>query len=595
MPTNNQGFLSTQELDFNAYREQIKQFLSQQDQFKDYDFEGSNLKVLIDLLAYNTYMNGAYLNMVGSEMFLDTALQRESIVSHAKEINYTPRSKASASVLVDIEVSGNNKPAVMTIPKNYRVSGRAANGAIYSFVTAEAINIGAANDYIAQEVAIYEGRIVNETFIANSSQQYILASANVDTTSIEVVVQTSNTDTSNSQWMRATTLFGHSADSEVFFVEGYEDYNYRLVFGNDVVGKALTPGNVVRVSYRNTLGEAGNGIKRFVGEQSIEGFSDVTVTVSEANTASAGGSDHETNSEIKFNAPRYFATQERAITASDFVILLQNQFPTLEAITAYGGENAEPKQYGRVIVSAKPRGATLMSNALKDQILKFLRGKTSLAIDPIIVDPDFFSVSIVSEITYDLNSTIKTPTELMTVVNQAILDYSEESLSQFGSDLRYSKLLRAIDDSDTSIVSNETTVQMTKKLYPTVGRSQSYSFSFGNQLANTNTGAVVTSSTFVYTLGGTDYTSHISDNGLGVLHIYTMDQSGNEISLGTIGTIDYATGAVTMSGLSVTSLVSSNSLKIHARLLLKDIETNNNKILLIEGEDITLSTNGIRV
>lgn len=591
----NQGFLTTSELDFGAYRAKLKTFLSQQSQFADYDFEGSNMAVLLDILAYNTYMNGVYLNMVGSEMFLDTAQQRESIVSHAKELNYTPRSRVSATVLVDISVTGNNMPSVMTIPKNYRVSGRAANGATYSFVTSEAINIGSANDYIASDVAIFEGRVISETFVANTTNRYIIGSANVDTNSVEVTIQASSSNTSNSSWQRGTTLFGHSANSEVFFVQGYEDYKYELVFGNDVVGKALAPGNLIRVSYRNTLGEDGNGIKRFIGEQSIEGFPEVTVVVSEANTASSGGSWHETDAAIKFNGPRYFATQERAVTASDYVTLLQNQFPILEAITAYGGENAEPKQYGRVIISAKPRSATLMSNALKDQILKFLRGKTSLAIDPIIVDPDFFSVSVVSEITYDLNATTKTPTELKAVVNEAILDYNDESLARFGSDLRYSKLLRAIDDADVCIVSNETSVQMTKKLYPTLNRSQSYSFSFGNALASVVGGAVVTSSTFVYTIAGTEYTSHISDNGGGVLHIYTIDASGNEISLGSIGAVDYNTGAVTLSSLNVSELVSTTSLKIHARVLLKDIETNNNKILLIEAEDITLSTNGIRI
>lgn len=593
--TTNNSFLSTNELDFQAYREKLKQFLRQQDQFKDYDFEGSNMAVLLDVLAYNTYMNGVYLNLVGSEMFLDTAIVRESIVSHAKELNYTPASRASALAQVDISVTGTDLPNTLTIPKNYRVTGRASNGQIFTFMTAEAINIGSANNYTANNVQVYEGKLVRETFVANSTSRFILSSANVDVNSISVTVQTSNTDTSNTTWRRETTLFGLSGEDRVFFVQGYEDFKYEIVFGNGVVGAALDDGNVVRVEYRNTLGTEANGVKLFSAEQSIEGFNNVSVKLSANTGAAAGGAMHETDDDIKFNAPRYFATQERAVTPSDYITLLRKQFPQLSAITAYGGEDAMPKQYGKAIVSAKTRGSDVLSNNLKDQILKFLRNKTSLSIDPIIIDPDVYNVTINTEVTYNINDTNKTTTELTTAAQQAILAFNESNLSNFGSDLRYSKLLAAIDNSDVSFISNDTEVLMTKKIFPVLGVTASYSFMYANRLATPSVDTpVVTSSPFGYRVGSTVYNAFIEDDGLGVLTIYTIDSTGQKVALVNIGSVDYTNGNVSLANLTVQSIPSGNSVKVYAKLDEADIVTSNNKILQIEPEDIQVSVVGIR-
>lgn len=590
----NSGFLTTDELDFQAYRNALKVFLSQQPQFQDYDFDGSNLSVLLDVLAYNTYLNGTYLNLIGSEMFLDTSIIRESIVSHAKELNYTPGSKASAVAQVDISVSGNNLPAVLTIPKNYRVTGRASNGQIFTFMTSEAINIGSANNYTANGVNVYEGRLIKETFVANSTARYVLSSANVDINSISVMVQNSQTDTTNTVWNRATTLFGTTSESQVFFVQGYEDFKYELVFGNGLVGAGLTDGNIVRVEYRDTKGEDANGVKTFSAEQSIEGFTQVTVNLTANSGAADGGAEHESDEDIKFNAPRYFSTQERCITPSDFVTLVGKEFPQLEAITAYGGEDNEPKMYGKAIVSAKPKGSTIMSNSLKDQILKFLRNKTSLSIDPIIVDPDFYNVTVSTEVTYNINDTTKTPTELQTAAQQAILNFNEANLSDFGSDLRYSKLLRAIDDADESFVSNDTDVLMTKKLFPILGKAASYNFTYGNRIATPGAGAVITSSPFGFRVGTTVYSSFIEDDALGGLTIYTIDATGQKVVLSPIGSVQYSNGKIVINSLIVENIPSGNSLKIYAKLFEADVETTNNKILLIEPEDISVTVVGIR-
>lgn len=590
------GFLSTTELDFFTYRDNLKTFLKQQDHFKDYDFDGPNLAVLLDILAYNTYHEGVYLNLTGSEMFLDTSYIRESIVSHAKELNYTPRSRVSPVAYLDIAVTGNSLPSVMTIPKNYQVAGRSADGKTYIFLTNEAVNIGSANNYTANSVPVYEGKWVKETFVANSSARYVIGSANVDVNSIEVQIQVSASNTQIETWKRATTLFGLSDTVNAFFVQGYEDYNYEITFGNGVVGRALTDGNIVRVAYRTTLGDEANGIKTFVAQQAIEGFNTVTANLSANDTFAAGGSLHESDAAIKFNAPRYFQTQERAVTETDYVTLLQNQFPQLGAVTAFGGESVEPKKYGKTIISAKPRGSDILPNSLKDQMIKFLKGKTTLSIDPVIIDPDFYNVNVSTDVTYDLNATIKTPTELMATIQGAILDYNEEFLDDFSSDLRYSRLLSAIDNSDVSIVSNDTSVLMTKKLFPLLGVTSSYSFNFNNELSASDAGEpTIYSSPFEWKTGTITYNVYIEDDAAGKLRIVTVDLQNNKVVLWpSIGTVNYTTGAVTISDLAVQTYFGT-SLNIYASLKSADVETNNNQILTIDASDIQITVNGIRV
>ncbi len=589
------GFLNTTELDFQSYRDSLKEFLKQQDQFLDYDFDGPNMAVLLDLLAYNAYHHGVYLNMAGSEMFMDSASIRQSIVSHAKELNYCPRSRVSATALVDIKITGNNLPATMTIPKNYQLTGRSKDGKVFTFLTNEAINVGVANNHTAKGVPVYEGKWVRETFVVQPGERFILQSANVDINSIEVQVKASSSNTSTETWVRETTLFGLSDQTPAFFVQGHGAYNYEVTFGNGIVGKKVEPGNIIHVSYRTTLGADANSIKNFSAFQAIEGFPNISVSLSNTNSFATGGAMHESDDDIKFNAPRYFQTQERAVTESDYVTLLRNEFPQLAAVTAFGGESVEPKKYGKTIISAKPRGSDILPNAYKDRIAKFLNNKTTLTIDPIIIDPDYFNVHISSRVTYNLNKTIKTPTELTAAVLQAIKYYNVDHLEDFSADLRYSRLLSYIDNADPSIVSNDTDVMMTKKLYPLLGKRQSYSFQYNNQLADpTDSEVVVYSSPFEWRAGNITYNVFIEDDKQGNLRIVTVDLQDNKVVMqSNVGTVDYKNGSTTISDLVVERMF-GNSLNIYARLAHADVETINNQILTIDPSDVQITVNGIR-
>lgn len=595
------GFLTTSELDFQNYKTNLRTFLSQQDVFKDYDFEGSNMSVLLDLLAYNTYMNGVYLNMVGSEMFLDTSLLRESIVSHAKELNYTPRSRTAAVAYVDITVTPTDNPDSITIPKYYEINGRTEDNTTYFFTTDEAIVIRANSGiYKAANVAIYEGNIVKEVFIANASTRYLLQSANVDVQSINVTVKDSISATTETKWNKETFLFGLDNTDNIYFVQGAEDHLFEIVFGNGDIGKALTDGNVVNISYRETNGVDANGVENFTAPNSIEGYTNISLaTIIAAGT----GAEHETDEEIKFNAPRYFPTQNRAVTVEDYVALTKQGFPSLEVVTAYGGEEVEPKQYGKVIVAAKPFGGIKLSTPLKTQMYNFLKERSSISIDPVVVDPEYFFAEIVTEILYNINLTTRSARDIQALVENTILQWGDNNLQKFGSDLRYSKLVKAIDDSEQAIISNNTELRLVKHIEVSTGVLFRISFSFDNELKKEvsatrkiyeDTASTIESSLFTYNLNGVDYLAKIKDDTQGNLMIVSTVDGVVRLLKDKIGTINYTTGELSIGELIYEDVGPENVLELYGKTKKLDLETKANKILQIEAEHLVVTVNGIR-
>ena len=595
------GFLTTSELDFQNYKTSLKTFLSQQDQFKDYDFEGSNISVLLDVLAYNTYMNGVYLNMVGSEMFLDTSQLRESIVSHAKELNYTPRSRTAAVAYVDITVAPDDSPDSITIPKYYEINGKTNNNTTYYFTTDEAIVIRANNGvYQAANVAVYEGNIVKEVFIANTTSRYLLQSANVDVQSVYVTVKDSNTSTSETKWNRETFLFGLNNTDKIYYIQGAEDHLFEIVFGNGDIGKKLVDGNLITVSYRETNGADGNGVDSFTAPNAIEGYKTVTVTTVEPANA---GAEHETDDEIKFNAPRYFPTQNRAVTVEDYIALTKQAFPSLEVVTAYGGEETEPKQYGKVIVAAKPFGGIKIPTPLKTQMYNYLKERSSISIDPVIIDPEYFQAEVVSDVLYNINLTTRSARDIQALVEQTILQWGSDNLQKFGSDLRYSKLIKSIDGCESAIISNNTEVRIIKDVEITTGTPFRISFSFDNELKKEissvrkiyeDTTSTIESSLFTYNINNIDYLAKIKDDTQGNLMIVSTVNGVVQLLKDKIGTVDYTTGNISIGELIYSDVGPDNVLEIYGKTKKLDIETNANKILQINAAHLVVTANGIR-
>jgi hypothetical protein len=604
----NTGFLSTTELDFTAIKSNLITYLKSQDQFADYNFEASNFNVLLDVLSYNTYLNSFYLNMVGSEMFLDTTQLRESAVSHSKELNYLPRSKTSAVAYVNISVDpGTRTPDYITIPKFYAFSTQ-LNGTTIYYTVPDDILIRPVNGvYAAANVAIYEGSVVEEYFnVAANTNTFTLQSENLDTRSVTVYVYESSISQTSYLYTMAESLFGLDGTSNVYFMQGYADTKYQITFGNDVTGRQLTNGNVIKVQYRDTIGEPGNGSFIFrkgaaftdVNNNQYTGISVSTVK------ASAEGSDRESIDSIKFNAPRYFPTQGRSITAQDYIALTKAKFPQLQAVNAYGGEELIPPQYGRVAISVKPYGTVgLVSNSLKVNIVNYLKLK-NLTTEPIVVDPEFFYIDIVSVVHYNSSMTSKSSAQLKALVENAIINYGLTNLTEFGSDLRYSKMISDIDNSDAAITSNETKLNIIRRWNPEPGIKSTLSYSFDNELAHETVfysipaGHEQSLSTDFFTYTHTDnqdYVAYIGDDGLGVLNIYTNQVisgvSTRTILQGSIGTVNYFTGDILFT--ATVKSYTGNYINIYGIPKGNDIYSIKNKFLIIESTDISITMNDI--
>ena len=590
----NTSFLNVSELSFDGIKNNLKTYMKNQAVFADYDFEGSNLGALIDILAYNTYMNSFYLNMVGSESFLDSSVIRSSVVSHAKELNYVPRSKASARAKVTFTINtGGAAPRFLVIPENYVVK-TTVDGINMDFTTSEAIVVYPNNgQYVSEQVFVYEGKIVTETFNVASDTRFTLQSENVDTSSISVFVQNSAVDTTTEEYSLAESLVNVNAQSKVFFVQGYKSNQYEIVFGDGVAGKAISVGNIVRVKYRSTNGTTGNKASVFSASAKIDGLYTVSVST---NLPASDGASAETTDSIKFYAPRHFTTQYRAVTRDDYVNLIRSRYPQIQTVNVYGGEDADPPQYGRVLISLIPNSSIpFVSDELKADIVNYLKTK-SITTEPVIVDPQYLYVEVDSLVFYDPTLTNKTQGALTTLAKNAVQSYNNTYLTEFGNDLRKSKLLAMIDNADPSFVSNQTQLRAIYKIKPIRTINNKYNISFGNELSRTNYYAynpgderVINSSVFQYYRAdnGTVYDAYISDDGAGKLIIYYISANNPyEILESNIGTIDYFTGKLSF---DITVQEYINSIDISAKLLYDDITVNNTIFLAIDFSKINVT------
>lgn len=590
----NTGFLSVSELSFDGIKSNLKTFLKSKTEFKDYDFEGSNLSALLDLLAYNSYMNSYYLNMIGSEMFLDSSRLKESVVSHAKELNYIPRSRTSAQALVTFNVNtGTAAPSFVVIPENYVVR-TAVDGVNYTFTTDENIIINRNNGYYTSDpVYIYEGKIVTEYFNVANTSTFVLNSENVDTNSIKVTVINSSTDSSNTVYKQAYNLYGLDPSSKVFFVEGALTNQYAITFGDGVLGNKLVNGNIVKVKYRSTNGEAGNKASSFTATTKIDNLYSVTVSTNEVATI---GSERESIESVRFNAPRHFTTQNRAVTKEDYTNLVLQNFPQIKTVNVFGGEDADPPQFGKVIITAIPYGtSTILSTELKNSVISFLTPKNITA-EPVIIDPEYLFVEIISDVKYDPTLTSKSTQLLKTEVLNQIIQYDTLHLNNFGDDLRKSKLLSMIDSADDSIVSNQTNLRVIYKITPTRTITNRYNFTFGNainrpvqKLYTDNESEAIVSNLFTYNKDGVLYQARISDDGIGNLRVYFLSPNSTKVILeNNIGTVDYLTGNMIF---NINPFDYTNSIDIYAKLNYDDIIVQQNKFLKIDYDKVSISIN----
>lgn len=596
--------LQLSSLDFDTLKQNLKTYLSTQSVFKDYNFDGSNINVLLDVMSYNSYLNSFYLNMVASEMFLDSAQKLDSVVSHAKELNYTPRSAKSAEANLYFQVI-TSTPSPFTIKKGSMFGGTNANGT-YTFVTNQDYSFTSANStFTIPNLAIYEGKYITDTFVynvSNEAQKFVLSNQNIDTDSITVVITENNVNTSFSA---AATLFNLTATSNVYFLQAAQNNQYEIVFGDGNFGRIPSNLAVININYRVTNGSDADGITAFLCNQDLGLMNGGTASVQVPITVianSSGGANAESIDSIKFAAPRYFATQQRAVASDDYSSLIFSNFGgTISDVNVYGGELLEPKQYGKVVVALKPVGGTVSPDYVKTEIVAFMKPYIALPNKVIVSDPDYLYCKINSTVQYDKTITTKSSIELQTIILASIVKYSNDNIEKFGNDLRYSKLVANIDNTDTSVTSNDTSINIIKRLTPALNYSSTISFSFNNasEIEQSSPGyvkknplsdePVITSSSFTYVDStGTSYPlSYIRDDNFGVLLVYSVINGVFSILNPAIGTINYTTGDVKINNL-ITSYY-GDYIELYMIPANKDIIVNNNKILIIDPHDVTIT------
>lgn len=588
--------ISLLDLDFNNLKTSFKTFLAAQPQFKDYDFEGSNINVLLDLLSYNTYKNSFYYNMLISEAFLDSAQLKNSIISHAKDLNYLPRSRksAQANVTVTFEASGESAPYI--IPKGSPFTTLVKNQA-FTFTLPEATIVDSANTTYEFTTKIYEGYYVTDAYVVNSTDEivrYKLTNNSVDTDSITVTVYEDGAETGD-VYKAKETLLDLDETSKVFFIQAVDDGYYEILFGDNFLGKKPKIGSTIEIEYRVSSGIVANGAKLFSVDFDPTGVDELTSTPEiVTNDIAQDGVEPQSIESIRLYAPRYFASQQRAVAVDDYASIILSKFSgTVDDVIVYGGETVEPKRYGRVLVCIKPSVGTIAADFIKDQITSYMLNYVSLPTRIVITDPEYFYLFVSSTIQYNTAATNKTAAEIRGLATNAMVTYGTDYLSKFGADFRYSKFIEAIDDADASIISNDTTTRLIKRLYPTPNQYSSFEIDYNNQLISCAISLqVISSSSFTFISDDGVYYpySYIRDDKEGNLQVYTTINNEEVILNDAIGTIDYTTGKVIITRLLTSTY--GDYLSIYANVRARDIIMNKNNILFVETSDITATVTG---
>ena len=567
------AFNQVNALEFNEIKAQIKEYLKSQSQFSDYDFEGSSLTVLIDTLAYNTYYTSVNANLAVNEGFLETAVLRENVVKLARMIGYTPSSAKSARTTVNIAVQTPFPyPQSVTIGAGLvlNFTGLDNNNFVFSIPTDVSQSVDSLTGIATfSNQVLYEGLYLTDTFVKDTSerQRFILTNDRVDTSSMIIEV-TSGTITE--KYLQATDITKIDSTSKVFFLEESEYQIPEILFGDDVIGKALTNGDVVTVKYTTSAGIGANGLKVF---ENIGTYRDnlgngitsgITIT---AVSYPDGGAEPESTEAIKFSAPKFYSAFGRAVSTRDYEAIIPQIYPNVSSIACYGGEEAEPPEYGKVFLAIKPKNADKLSLSEKNSVLKKLREYSVAAIQPTIIDPSILYIDLVSFVYYNPNNPRRSPAEVKNLIISTLntLNASAE-FNKFGGKFKYSKIQNIIDDAERSITSNITRVVMRKNITVDLNTRVNYKICYGNRInQQTSTSPSIISSGFKV-VGDDINTYYLNDDGNKTLRLYYVKGTGEfEYIDGLWGSVDYDMGEIVINDLIIQSTnIANNTLQIKA-------------------------------
>ena len=566
MASINSSNINITDLDFDDVSASLKEYLKGQSTLKDYDFEGSNLAVLVDLLAYSAHTSAFNANMVASEMFLDTAQIRKNVVSRAKELGYTPSSRTASKSSFDLTVTspkvGGQTPSSLTINRGHEFT-TVFDGTEYTFISLDNKTITPTTGTFKFEgLDVYQGKLTTDMYRYDNqvtNQRFPMLNTNIDTSTININITSNNTVTA---WSKAGDLTGIRGTSTVYYIQENDDGLFEIYFGDGIIGASPKDGDQINISYLVTDTNHANGASTFGMSTSINGNSAVTFT----NTVSAsGGKDIESVDQIKFSASKFYTSQNRLVTVQDYKAKLQELYPGADSIAVWGGEDAIPQQFGKVFVALKPsQFSNNLTTAEKSSLKTSLSNLSVLTVRPEIVDAEILQILISTNFKYDPTKTSQTVSALETLVRASIISYDNSELSGFDTLFRHSQLTSKIDNTETSLLSNITTIRL-RKNHTTVidGTASSISLDFGNSLYNPHSGhnktggGIITSTGFFISGDSNNY--FFDDDGNGNLRRFYLDGSTRVYSDNTAGTIIYSTGVISINSLTYSSTSNTDS------------------------------------
>ena len=600
---NTKGKMNITELDFDAIKGNLKTYLKGQSEFTDYDFEGSGMSVLLDTLAYNTHYNAFMANMAANEMFLDTAVKRDSVTSHAKSLGYTPGSATAAKAIVDVTVNNANTASV-TMNAGHAFNTM-INGIGYQFVnTTQRILQPINGVYNYSSIPIYEGSWITSRFTvdtADADQKFIIPNQDVDISTLSVSVQTSNADTTLTTYTKSNNIVSVISTSTAFFIQETVDGEWEIYFGDGIIGKELIDGNIVILSYVVTNGADANGASAFTSATAISGFANITVTTQ---TAAIDGAEPEGIDTIKFNAPFSYAAQNRTVTASDYKAIVPQLYPNVKSIAVWGGEYNSPAVYGKVYMSILPKTGTVLTTSTKADIVNLLQDYNVVSVTPEVIDLEITKVIPTVNFKFDANATTKTTEALATLITSAINSYSTTKLEKFESVFRYSVVTTLIDNADPAILNNITTIKISKTFTPTLASALKYTISFSNALYNPHTGHAASTtgttpggilSSSGFTITGDANTYYLEDDGAGLVNAYYISGTSKVyLTTGSVGTIDYTTGDIVLTKINIASVgnvngSSSTAIRLTVQPASNDVVPVRNQILQIDSTNLSVA------
>ena len=598
MAVNNKRLRVT-ELDFDNIKDNLKTFLKGQNQFKDYDFEGSGMNILLDTLAYNTHYLGFNANMVANEMFLDSSSLRSSAVSHAKTLGYEVTSARAPTATLNVSLSTTAATKTMSAGTAFTST---VDGTSYQFVTTSDItSTNTGSNIPFDSVTVYEGTYVITKYLVDSSdvdQRFILTDPRSDTTTLTVKVQNSATDTTTTTYTKATDITQLSPSSTVYYLQEVETGRYEVYFGDGIVSQSVSDGNIIQLQYVVTNKTESNGASSFSAPTAIDGVTNITVTTV---ASASGGAEPESIQSIKLNAPLDYASQGRAVTTKDYEVYVKRLFPTTQAVSVWGGEDgsydtstgvSSTPEYGKVFISIKSTTGVDLTSAQKTNLEKELAPYKVASITPVVVDAETTSIILGITIMYDSSATTYTAAQIASLVATTVSNYNASDLQTFNTPFRHSKLLGLIDGTDTSILNSVATVTMAKLFTPTLSSSTDYRLNFNNKFYNpvsgynASAGGIIASTGF-YLNSVTTTTYFFDDDGAGNLRTYYLVSGVRTYLDIAAGTVDYANGLITIGSITITGVaevdgVTSSQIRITVLPNSNDITPVRNQILEID-------------